>query len=34
MSITCKDLLNLKQFQKVKLHAGEKGLERVITYPT
>ena len=33
MSITCKDLLNLKQFQKVKLHAGEKGLERVITYP-
>ncbi len=33
MSITCKDLLNLKQFQKVKLHAGEKGLDRVITYP-
>lgn len=33
MSVTCKDLLNLKHFQKIKLVAGEKGLDRVITYP-
>lgn len=33
MSITCKDLLNLKYFQEIKLAAGAKGLDRVITYP-
>lgn len=33
MSVTCKDLLTLKHFQKIKLAAGEKGLDRVITYP-
>lgn len=33
MSVTCKDLLTLKHFQKIKLTAGERGLDRVITYP-
>lgn len=33
MSVTCKDLLTLKHFQKIKLVAGEEGLDRVITYP-
>lgn len=33
MTVTCKDLLNLKHFQKIKLIAGEEGLDRVITYP-
>lgn len=33
MSVTCKDLLNLKHFQQSKLVAGEEGLDRVITYP-
>lgn len=33
MSVTCKDLLTLKHFQKIKLVAGEEGLDRIITYP-
>lgn len=33
MSVTCKDLLTLKHFKKIKLVAGADGLDRVITYP-
>ncbi|MEG1346105.1 MAG: PucR family transcriptional regulator ligand-binding domain-containing protein, partial [Acidaminococcaceae bacterium] len=33
MSISCMDLLHLKHFNKIKLVAGENGLQRNVTWP-
>lgn len=33
MSITCKDLLQLKLFKNITLAAGAEGLSHVITWP-
>ncbi|WP_297226830.1 PucR family transcriptional regulator ligand-binding domain-containing protein [uncultured Desulfovibrio sp.] len=33
MTVTCNDILKLKSFSSIRLLAGEKGLERAITWP-
>lgn len=33
MSLTCRDLIGIKTFEKIKLAAGEKGLDKLITWP-
>lgn len=33
MSITCEDLLRLRNFQKIKLRAGHEGLGAMVTWP-
>ena len=33
MSVTCQDLLPLKYFERIKLVAGQNGLDRTVTWP-
>lgn len=33
MSVTCQDLLTLKYFERIKLVAGQNGLDRTVTWP-
>lgn len=33
MSVICRDLLPLKYFERIKLVAGQNGLDRTVTWP-